>query len=67
MLIHLSNRLFLVGMWTQWQHAAAATDNQSMANNVIPHQPQEMDMMQMLGQQDQNTFEDLNMFNSFNE
>ena len=53
-------------MWTQW-HSASTTENQSMTNNSIPHQSQEIDMLQMLGQQDQNTFEDLNMFNSFNE
>lgn len=54
----------ILGMWTQW-HAPSAADN--MANNAIPHQPQEMDMLQMLGQPDQNAFEDLNMFNSFSE
>ncbi len=34
----------------------------------MPQQQQEMDMLQMLGQPDQSSaFEDLSMFNSFNE
>lgn len=36
-------------------------------SNSIPHQQQDMDMLQMLGQQDQSSFEDLHMFNTFNE
>nr|XP_027198734.1 aryl hydrocarbon receptor nuclear translocator homolog isoform X2 [Dermatophagoides pteronyssinus]XP_027198735.1 aryl hydrocarbon receptor nuclear translocator homolog isoform X2 [Dermatophagoides pteronyssinus] len=64
------------------QHQQSPQQQQPPSNNTIitgpPHansqqssqqqQPQsEMEMLHMLGQQDQNSFEDLNMFNTFNE
>lgn len=59
----------LLGMWPQTWHSGTAADQQQTQpiQNVPAHQQQDMEMLQMLGQSDQNSFEDLNMFNSFNE
>lgn len=55
-------------MWPQWHPGSTGEQqNQNISNAPISHQQPEMDMLQMLGQPDQNSFEDLNMFNSFNE
>jgi len=61
------------GMWTQWGQAGHHSDlTPSVPVTSGPghaQQPQELsDMLQILGQAEQGpTFEDLNMFNSYQE
>lgn len=71
------------GMWPQWHAPPGADSQQQQQQQAMQQQAnsqqqqqqqqgmpqqQEMDMLQMLGQPDQSSaFEDLSMFNSFNE
>lgn len=60
-------------MWNHWHGNTSTEGTLPHANVAANHQqqqqqqqPQDMDMMQMMAP-DQTSYEDLNMFNTFNE